>query len=249
MNRILIFEDEPAALKRLIRMVNEIRPQYEIAGTSDNINDALGLLRNENYSLILSDIQLSDGVCFEIFEKFNPEKPIIFITAYNDYAIKAFDFNGIHYLLKPINYEALTQAFVKFEKNKIDTSNIKDIQLDNQFETQYQKRLISKVGQKLKVIETNSVSLFYTETGLVYAKTFSNQKYVLDETLENIIQKIDPKIFFRINRQMIVHVDAVEDMIAHSSNRLKLKLKTNHDSDIVVSKEKTTAFKQWIASH
>jgi len=249
MNKILIFEDEPAALQRLTRMVNELRPQYEIVGTADNISDALRLLEKADFDLILSDIELSDGTCFEVFDKINPEKPIIFITAYNNYAIKAFEFNGIHYLLKPINYQALTQAFVKFEKNKIDVPDMKNIQLNKQLETAYQKRLISKVGQKLKVIETNNVSLFYTEMSVVYAKTFSDQTHFLDETLENIQQKINPDSFFRINRQMIVHADAVEDMVAYSSNRLKLKLKTGHHKEIVVSKEKTAAFKNWIASH
>ena len=249
MSKILIFEDEPAALQRLTRMVNEIRPQYKIVGHSDSISDAVKLLESVEFDLILSDIQLSDGTCFEIFEKNNPEKPIIFITAFNDYAIKAFEFNGIHYLLKPINYQALTKAFVKFEKNKIDAPNIKNIEFSGQFETEYQKRLISKVGQKLKVIETNNIAFLYTEMGLVYAKTFSNDIHVLDDTLEHIFQKLNPDTFFRINRQMIVHIDAVIDMISHSSNRLKLKLKTKYDKDIVVSKEKTSSFKKWIASH
>lgn len=249
MSRLLIFEDEPAALQRLTRMVHEIRPQYTIVGTSDTISGAVDLLKNTEFDLILSDIELSDGTCFEVFEKTNPEKPIIFITAYNDYAIKAFDFNGIHYLLKPINYEALTQAFVKFEKHQVKVPSAQDFQMDPSFEADYQKRLISKVGQKLKVIETNTIALFYTETGLVYAKTFSNESYVLDETLEKIYQKINPNTFFRINRQMIVHVDAVEDMVAYSSNRLKLKLKTKHHEDIVVSKDKTSDFKTWVASH
>ena len=249
MNRIIILEDEPAALQRLTRMVKEIRPQYAIVGTSDNITDAIQLIETTEFDLILSDIELSDGNCFEVFEKTNPEKPIIFITAYNDYAIKAFEFNGIHYLLKPIIYQALTKALVKFEKHQIETPNMKTFQLSNQFETEYQKRIISKVGQKLKVIETNNIALFYTETGIVYANTYSNTTHVLDDTLEHIYQKLNPDIFYRINRQMIVHVDAVVDMIAHSSNRLKLRLKINYDKEIVVSKDKTTAFKNWIASH
>ncbi len=249
MNKILIFEDEPAALQRLTRMVNEIRPQYEIVGNSDRISEAVKLIESTEFDLILSDIQLSDGTCFEVFEKIDPDKPIIFITAYNDYAIKAFEYNGIHYLLKPINYQELTKALVKFEKNKIDVPNMRSIHLSNQFETEYQKRLISKIGQKLKVIETNNISLLYTEMGLVYAKTFANDKHVLDDTLEHILQKLNPDNFFRINRQIIVNIDAIVDMVAQSSNRLKLKLKTPFDKDIVVSKEKTAAFKIWLASH
>lgn len=250
MARLLIFEDEPAALQRLTRMVLEIRPHYTIVGTSDNMADALSLLEQSDYDIILSDIELSDGTCFEVFEKMNPEKPIIFITAYNDYAIKAFNYNGIQYLLKPINYQELTQAFVKFEKNKINIPNLKRLHLDvDTFQNDFQKRFISKIGHKLKVVETISIALFYTDMGLVYAQTFSNNKYVLDETLEKIFQKLDPNIFFRINRQMIVNVDAVDDMVAYSSNRLKLKLKTANTMDIVVSKDKSTDFKSWLASH
>lgn len=249
MNKVIIIEDEPAALQRLLRMVKEIRPQYSIVGTSDNIADAIELIQNIDFDLILSDIELSDGNSFEVFEKTNPEKPIIFITAYNDYAIKAFEFNGIHYLLKPINYEALTQAFVKYEKNKLNVPDLKNIKLNNTIVNDYNKRFISKVGQKLKVVETKSIALFYTEMGIVYAKTVSKEIFVLDETLEKITNKLNPNSFFRINRQMIVNVDAVEDMIAYSSNRLKLKLKIPHDQDIIVSKDKTAEFKVWVASH
>jgi DNA-binding LytR/AlgR family response regulator len=249
MSKLLIFEDEPAALQRLTRIISEIRPHYEIVDTADNISDAFYLLTNADFDLILSDIELSDGTCFEVFEKTNLEKPIIFITAYNDYAIKAFEFNGIHYLLKPINYEALTQAFVKFEKNKITSAKINTLQLNASAEIDFQKRFISKIGNKLKVVETEAILLFYTDTGLVYAKTLDNKKYVLDFTLEKIYQKVDSNIFFRINRQMIVNIDAIIDMQSYTSNRLKLKLKVAHHEEVVVSKEKSSDFKTWVASH
>jgi len=249
MSKLLIFEDEPAALQRLTRMISEIRPHYEIVDTADNISDAFYLLTNADFDLILSDIELSDGTCFEVFEKTNLEKPIIFITAYNDYAIKAFEFNGIHYLLKPINYEALTQAFVKFEKNKITSAKINTLQLNASAEIDFQKRFISKIGNKLKVVETEAILLFYTDTGLVYAKTLDNKKYVLDFTLEKIYQKVDSNIFFRINRQMIVNIDSIIDMQSYTSNRLKLKLKVVHHEEVVVSKEKSSDFKTWVASH
>lgn len=249
MSNLLIFEDEPAALQRLTRMIREIRPQFTVVGTADNISDACHLVINTSFDIILSDIELSDGNCFEVFEKTNPEKPIIFITAYNDYAVKAFDFNGIHYLLKPINYEALTQAFVKFEKNQLNLSNINNLKQEAIFENEYQKRFISKVGNNFKVVETHNVMLFYTDTGLVYAKTFTNDKYVMDDTLEKITQKINPKLFFRINRQMIININAIENMHSYSSNRLKITLKTAHDEAIVVSKDKATEFKNWLSSH
>lgn len=249
MSNLLIFEDEPAALQRLTRMIKEVRPQYTIVGTADNISDACHLVVNVDFDLILADIELSDGNCFEVFEKTNPEKPVIFITAYNDFAIKAFDFNGIHYLLKPINYEALTQAFVKFEKNKLTVSNVNNLQQHATADNEYQKRFISKIGSQFKVVETANVMIFYTNLGLVYAKTFANEKYVLDETLEKITQKLDPNLFFRINRQMVININGIENMRSYTSNRFKITLKTSFEETVVVSKEKSTEFKNWLASH
>jgi DNA-binding LytR/AlgR family response regulator len=249
MTDLLIFEDEPAALQRLSRMIKEIRPKYNIIGTADNMEDALNLLAENNFDLILSDIELSDGTCFDIFEKHQPEKPVVYITAYNDYAIKAFSYNGIHYLMKPINYEDLTKAFVKFEDNQIKVSNINPLKNASNLEIDYQKRFISKIGNTYKVVDVEVAMLFYTDSGLVYAKSFDGLKYVLDDTLEKIMDKLNPNLFFRINRQMIVNINAVIDMYAYSSNRLKLKLKSSHKADIIVSKDKTSDFKKWIASH
>lgn len=249
MTNILIFEDEPAALQRLTRMIKDIRPNFNIAGTADNIADAIDLITNSSYDLIFSDIELSDGNCFEVFEQNNTEKPIIFITAYNDYAVKAFNYNGIHYLLKPINYEGLTKAIVKFENNTLKTNAINTLKNTTDFSEVYQKRFISKVGNTYKIVDTKDIMLFYTDTGLVYAKTLNNQKFVLDETLEKVKQKVNPTTFFRINRQIILNINAVEDMYAYSSHRLKIKLKVAHHEDVIVSKDKSTDFKNWIASH
>lgn len=247
MTKIIIFEDEPAALKRLKRMINEIRPTYEIVADADNVTDAIQLLKTEKFNLILSDIELSDGNCFEVFEKTVPTCPIVFITAYNNYAIKAFNYNGIHYLLKPLNYESLTQAFVKYENNTLQINQ--RLKESDFIEKDYQKRFISKIGNKLKIVETLHIMFFYTENGLVYAKTIEKQKYVLDETLEQIIIKLNPNLYFRINRQMIVNINAVVDMSSYTSNRLKLKLSISHHNEIVVSKDKSSSFKAWIASH
>ena len=188
-------------------------------------------------------------IVLKFLKKSNSEKPIIFITAYNDYAIKAFEFNGIHYLLKPINYKMLTSAFVKFERNELKTSKMEQFDFKAEIEPNHQKRFMSKIGNKLKVVETQHILLFYTDTGLVYAKTFDDCKYVIDDTLENIIKKISFNHFFRINRQMILNIDGIEDMRSYSSNRLKIKLKCDHHQDVIVSKDKSAKFKDWLASH
>ena len=248
MAKILVFEDEPAALQRLLKMIKDLRPNYEVVDTADTIEDATTLILQSDFDLILSDIELSDGSCFEIFENANTTKPIIFITAYNDYAVKAFKYNGIHYLLKPLKLEELLQAFIKFEKNKIPANDVKRINALDPELSAYKKRFVSKIGNKYKLIDTADIILFYTETGIVYAKTKANEKFVIDQTLEHILEKLNPKHFFRINRQMILNIWAIEDMIAYSSNRLKIRIAVPHHSDIIVSKDKTADFKEWAFS-
>lgn len=248
MTRILVFEDEPAALQRLLKMIKDLRPSYKVVGTADNVDEATQLMLNANFDLVLSDIELSDGNCFEIFEHITTTKPIIFITAYNEYAVKAFNFNGMHYLLKPLKLEELLQAFVKFETQKIPANDVKHVRKLTTMMPEHKKRFVSKIGKKYHLVETKDILLLYTDTGLVYAKTDENQKYVIDDTLEHIFEKLNPKQFYRINRQMILNIAAIKDMTAYSSNRLKIRLHVDHPDDIIVSKDKTAEFKQWVYS-
>lgn len=250
MLKYIIFEDEPAALNRIIRLMQELRPQYELIGTADNIDDAKTLALTYTYDLVLSDVQLSDGLCFEIFENVTVSKPIIFITAYDEYAITAFKYNGLHYLLKPINLELLSEAIQKFEKNQINLADFNAFQYPQIGDKpELQKRLISKVGSKLKVIEIKQIALFYTDNSLTHVLTFDGKNHIVDQNLDTLMLSLSAESFFRINRQMIVHIDAVSDMIAYSSNRYKLVLTIPTNQEIVVSKEKCSLFKNWIASH
>lgn len=251
MIKCIILEDEPSALQRLERLIKDCRPNYNIIDTADSVEEALKVLQSQTYDLIFSDIQLSDGMCFEVLEKLKVEKPIIFITAFDQYALKAFQYNGLHYLLKPINRDQLLDAILKFEKKEI--SNISYNALQQQFislQTQhYQKRFISKVGSKLKIIDTQNIALFYTNNLLTHALLFEGKTSVLDANLEQILSQLNPEQFFRINRQMIVNIDAIQDMVVYSSNRLKLSLSVYFPEEIIVSKEKSVTFKNWLSSH
>jgi two-component system, LytTR family, response regulator LytT len=250
MLKYIIFEDEPAALSRITRLMQELRPQYILIGTADNVEDARNLALTNSYDLILSDVQLSDGLCFEVFENVSISKPIIFITAYDEYAVTAFKYNGLHYLLKPINLELLLEAIQKFEKNQIKLADFNSFQYPQKEEKpELQKRLISKVGSKLKVIEIKQIALFYTDNSLTNVLTFEGKNLIVDQNLDTLMVSLSSETFFRINRQMIVHIDAVSDMIAYSSNRYKLILSVPTNQEIVVSKEKCSLFKNWIASH
>jgi len=247
MPRIIIFEDEPAALKRLKRLLKELKPGYQIVGDADTVVDGVHLLKNQQADLILADIQLADGLSFEIFEQLNPETPVIFITAYDDYAIRAFDHNGIQYLLKPINKENFAAALDKFESKYMNQPDLNDLlSLFKGGKTQYQKRILSKIGSKTKVVEINDIAFVYSENRITKAVTFEGKSFVVDYTLDALMQQFQSTVFFKISRQVIVNINSIKEMASYSSNRIKLVTSPKVDIEIIVSKEKSPHFKEWV---
>lgn len=248
MINLIILEDEPAALNRLKRLIKELRPTYHIAGDADTVADGVKLLSTvDDISLILSDIQLADGLSFEIFEKCQVNCPIIFITAYNEYAIKAFDFNGIHYLMKPIKIEALNAALQKFETSPLHFKSVQQIHklLENDgFKTG--KRILSRIGSKTVVIEMDQIALVHSENKMNKVYTFDQKSYLVEYTLDELLHNLKDEPFFKISRQMIVNRKAVTGFKNHSSNRLILSLNIPFDHDIIVSKERSPKFKAWL---
>lgn len=250
--KVLIIEDERLASERLINLLQELKPQAEIVGNVRSVEAGIDWFeKNEAPDLILSDIQLLDGTSFEIFEQQQPKCQVIFTTAYDNYAIKAFDVNSVDYLLKPIQKEKLATALVKLEEQQqlstaplIDLAQIKALIHDRS--TEYKSRFLTKVGQRIKAIPTKNIAYFYTQDKLTYIITFESQKYIIDNTLEDVDQMLDPKEFFRVNRKFLVHFDAVSDIHPYFKGRVKLGLKPSIDEDIVVSSEKTPLFKQWL---
>ena len=247
--KILIIEDEQAAVRRLQKLLSEIDSQNEVIGALGTIEAAAQWI-NENPApdLILMDIHLADGSSFEIFEKAEITSPVIFATAYDEYALKAFKVNAIDYLLKPIKAVELEQAIQKVaRKNK--KTDVGDSLLQKLTEAGFikkHKRVLVRMGQALKLVDLDQVAFFYSRDKISFAVMPGNKRYPLDQSLDQIEHDLDPTRFFRINRQFIVRMDAIEEMIAYSKSRVKLKLNPPSEEEAIVSKERSPEFKKWL---
>lgn len=247
--KALIIEDEHLAAQKLIRILNDINPDIEIIDVIETVEDAINWFsENAHPDIIFMDIQLNDGVCFEIFESVRIIKPIIFTTAYSEYAIQAFKVNGIDYLLKPIKTAELELALAKFNtifsyKNEIrEIENI--LQVLNK---KYKERFFVKIGSRYKSILCNEINGFYIHERCTFLFTQNGQSIGLDFSLEQIEKLLNPNQFFRISRNFIVNINAIEDIINYSTNRLKLKIrKWEEPFDILVSRERVVSFKNWM---
>ncbi|MEO9805269.1 MAG: LytTR family DNA-binding domain-containing protein [Reichenbachiella sp.] len=251
--KVLIIEDEAPAFRRLQKLLEELDESIEIVEVFDGVKEAVKWLNNHQCpDLIFMDIQLSDGLSFEIFEQTEITKPIIFTTAFDEYMLKAFKVNSIDYLLKPINKEDLLRSLEKYRNLKSQFSDtpppsiqelIKNIRLDDR---KFKSRFLVKMGEKMMSVETEDISCFMAKSGLVYLLTKGGKKYLMDQTLDEIIKELDPEKYYRANRQYILGYAAIQAI--HKFGKSKLLVETNfeHEEQIVVSSEKATAFKQWL---
>ena len=250
--RILIVEDEHLAVKRLSQMITRLYPDSDICGVCDSVDSTIDWLKHHPHpDFAFFDIQLGDGLSFEIFEQTNINFPIIFTTAYDQYALKAFKVNSLDYLLKPIEEPELRFAIDKFQKQKkSDLSLVKDaiIHAQQLLEQQnYKTRFLIKVGEHLRMIDTSNISFFYSEDKSTYLRTFQGNCYALDQSLDQYEIQLNPSKFHRISRKFIVSSAAISDIISYSNSRLKLKLTGMDNSDeIVVSRERVKVFKSWL---
>ena len=250
---VIIIEDEPLAVKRLADLIHQYDEKINIAAKIQSVKDATEwLLKNPEPDLILSDIQLGDGLSFEIFEQIKPACPIIFTTAYDAYAIKAFKVNSIDYLLKPFDFEELSNAFNKFKKHNGETSAGTVFQ-SNQIQEvlsmltkKYKERFTIKAGNYIKLIETTDIICFYSSEKASYIFTREKRSYLTDFSLDRIENLVNPEIFFRVNRKFIININAVKDITAYSNSRLKINLQNYSEEEIIVSREKVNKFKKWI---
>ncbi len=248
---LIIIEDEKPAARRLQRMLDKlgIKAETMLHSVKESVE---WFLNNKHPDLILLDIQLSDGLSFEIFETVKIESNIIFTTAYDEYALKAFKLNSIDYLLKPIDEDELEFAIKKYRNNNIKSSNqhfdidqIKKL-LINPIDKEYKKRFTIKVGQYLKLVDIVSVECFYSEDKATYLYTKNRNNYVLDESLEQLEGQLDPTKFFRVNRKFIIHIQAIKDIISYTNSRLQIKMIHFDEIEIIVSREKVRDFKNWL---
>jgi DNA-binding LytR/AlgR family response regulator len=248
--KILIIEDEPASAQRLQKMVIEIEPEATVMELLDSISTSVEWLRGHSEpDLVLSDIHLADGLSFEIFRQVNLSCPVIFTTAYDQYAIQAFKANGIDYLLKPVKKTELAEAIRKFRKMqtsapRFDLSLLAEVLGSKNKE--YLKRLVIRIGQQIKVIGISDVAYFYIDEKIVFAVTFGRDRYPMDLSLDQLEGQLDPERFFRINRAFIVSLESIETMITYSKARIKIRLKPPCELESITSTERSAAFRDWL---
>lgn len=248
---ILILEDENLASERLINLLHATDTDVRIVGSCKSIDEGKKWFSaNSLPDLIISDIRLLDGLSFELFKSLKIEVPVIFTTAYDQYAIKAFEVNSIDYLLKPIQQEKLASAIIKFKERKAankfpaDFDTLYDL-IQNQKKS-FKTRFLVKVGQKIVAVPVEKIAYFYSQNKLTYIVTNEGKKLPIDQTLEILENQLDPKVFFRANRQFMVGFDSIAEIHPYFKGRLKIELKPASEIDIVISAEKTPEFKSWL---
>ncbi|PWA06150.1 LytR/AlgR family response regulator transcription factor [Flavobacterium psychrotolerans] len=247
----IIIEDEKPAARLLHRKLEKLN--IGVGVMLHSVEEAIDWFsKNEHPDLIFLDIQLSDGLSFEIFEKVTIKSAIIFTTAYDEYALRAFKLNSIDYLLKPIDEDDLEAAISKFKAHfpkhetvQLDFNQIKKM-LSNPFEKNYKKRFTVKIGQHLKVISTEEIECFYSENKGSYIHTFDNRDYLIETTLEVLEQELDSKDFFRISRKFIIPLSSIKEIVVYSNSRLRVILPSYKAEEVIVSREKVSDFKNWI---
>lgn len=251
MINIVIIEDEKPAARSLERKLDKLG--YSSMINLSSVEEAVEWFgSNKEPDLIFLDIQLSDGLSFEIFEQVNINSSIIFTTAYDEYALRAFKLNSIDYLLKPIQEDELKQAIDKFQNNRTAIFGFnQQFDLFKQFMStsnavEYKERFAVKVGAQIKIILRSEIVCFYSENKATYVQTTEGRNYIIDYTLEELEKMVDPVDFFRMSRKFIVSIHSIKDIYAYSNSRLKLNLVNLESEDLIVSREKVTDFKKWI---
>lgn len=248
--KTLIIEDEEPAALRLIKLLKEISPKISILAAIDSIEGAVKWLNNNKKpNLIMLDIQLADGLSFEIFKQVTVDSFVIFTTAYDEYAIQAFELNSIDYLLKPIDKEKLKKSIEKYENLQNSTSQIQINELINTIESKksnYKKRFLINIGSRIKSIETDKIAYFYILEKSTYLCTFSDKHYPIDFSLDKLENLVNPDTFFRISRQITINFKAINNINIVSKSRIKLSTKPKSEYEMLVSANKSHEFRIWL---
>lgn len=253
--KIFIVEDEELAVKKLKKTLFSVDESATVVGEADSIRSSVDWLENNpKPDLILMDIELADGQSFEIFNRAQVQSPVIFITSYDEYALKAFKVNSVDYLLKPVQKEDLEAALEKYKKiyeveqpriNLDFDGLVKELQQKLHIK-EYRKRFLVKHAQKLVSVETDEIAYFFSDGRLIFFKTYDNRKFVVDYTMDELEEMLDPDKYYRISRSYFISVNSVEQIHDYFGNRLLLYLKPNAEKEAVVSREKVTEFKKWL---
>lgn len=247
---VLITENENPAVEGLVGLLKKIDTDINIIGITQTVESTINWFQSHpNPDLIFMDIQLDDGLCFELFETIKIDIPVIFTTAYDEYMLSAFKVNSVDYLLKPIDESNLRRAIEKFKSIHYNASKNNEVirQLLNELNKGYKNRFLIRVGENYKSIPDKEIACFYILERATFLRTLADKDYAIDYSLDNLQEKIDPDKFFRINRNCIVNINEIDDIRSYSSSRLKIKLNSDKPIyDLIVSKDKVREFKQWI---
>lgn len=252
--KVLIIEDEPLAAERLSQLIHQYESHIEILAVLDSIEGAVEWFNsNKSPDLIFQDIELADGSSFRIFEQVKVKTPIIFTTAYDSYALQAFKMNSVDYLLKPYDFEELALAIDKFVqifwKKKTPSNHIDLEALAQALKPQtpaYKQRFVVKKGEFIRPIRVEEILYFYSEDKATLLRTATNERFIIDDTLNEVEGKLDPKEFFRVNRQFLCRIEAIKDIVAFSQRRLKLVLRYMEKEEVLVSRERVKSFRDWL---
>jgi two-component system response regulator LytT len=248
--KLLIIEDEPASAQRLKKLVEEIELEIVVLDILDSISSSVEWFKTHTEpDLVLSDIHLADGLSFEIFKLVNLDCPVIFTTAFDQYAIQAFKVNSIDYLLKPIKKAELAEAIRKYKKmqpaaQQFDLSQLSALM--GKQDKDYLKRLMIRIGQQIKVVGIKDLAYFYIDEKIVFGVSFNKDRYPIDLSLDQLEKQLDPERFFRINRGFIISLESIETMITYSKARIKIKLKPPCEEESITSTERSAEFRDWL---
>jgi DNA-binding LytR/AlgR family response regulator len=249
--KVLIVEDEPPAAKRLRQLLLEKRPAALVVGMQDGVENTVRWLRsNPTPDLLFFDIQLADGLSFDIFQQQPISAPVIFTTAYDQYTLQAFKLNSVDYLLKPIDPEELEQALQKFDRWFGPRPALTPETLQNLLQTfaqpSYKERFMIKIGQQLTYILAQDVAYFYSEDGLAFAQMNDKKRHAIDYTLDQLEDRLDPRYFFRLNRKVIAHIQSIRKAEPYFNSRFILELQPPASFELIISRDRASAFKAWL---
>ena len=250
--KALIIEDEPFAQVELKRLIQKVDKTIEIMGCLSTVEESIDWFKsNHEPNIVFMDVQLSDGLSFDIFDKVEITAPIVFVTAFDEYAIKAFEQNSIDYLLKPVEFEDLKKALKKYDRIRNRYQGISAAVSESLIEQiagnqSYKSRFLIKRGEIIKYIFTSEIAYFYSSAEITYMITHNKKKYALDYTLDELIKKVDPDLFFRASRKYIASISSIEEVRKHFNSRLKLILNPPSTDDILVSRARVSEFLTWL---
>jgi len=252
--KIVIVEDEAPALQKLEALLERYDPEIEIVGRLDSVKSSVQWFQQSTFQpdLVFMDIRLTDGLSFEIFRHVTINSPVIFTTAYNEYALEAFKVNSVAYLLKPFSYDDLYRSMQKLitmrenlalPEQRIRMEELNDL-LGN-LQKNYKSRFMVKIGEHIRSVRSEDINLFFADGRVVYILTSAGRHYIIDHKMEDLQEVLDPEIYFRLNRTYIVNINAIDDVIVYSNSRLKVILNKEFENELIVSRERVGEFKKW----